>query len=122
MTPNLEQWFKTTLDPNTRQAIWQYLVDHSSTDPNTGYFKIYIACRDEDDFWRRVEYRWTGEYRRYNILTKEKNKYKNIRQQLDIYDKTNQKMSLRTQQILDSRNVIDKFLLYVYRMIKKRLF
>lgn len=57
--------FSKKVNQNVREAIWQWLIDHSKP-ADTGFYHIQFYLKDEDDFWKRVHYRYTGQYERYN--------------------------------------------------------
>ena len=53
-----------------KDAIWQYLIDHTSVQAN-GYMGVQLYYRDRKDFERRVEARKKGEVERYDAIKKE---------------------------------------------------
>lgn len=53
-----------------RDAVWQYLIDHTSVQSN-GYMGVQLYYRDRKDFERRVEGRKNGEVERYDAVKKE---------------------------------------------------
>ena len=60
------KWLKHSVDASVREALWQYFIDHSKIQQN-GYYGILFYTKDEDDFWRRVEFRYRGDYKRYDV-------------------------------------------------------
>lgn len=105
-----------------KQAIWQYMLDHSRIQPN-GYYGILIYCKDKDDFWRRIKARQEG-FKRYD----EKDKEAAVLWKLKIYGQYNsyklhnEKMSARVKEIKEGRNYYKKTLLFLNKHIQKYLF
>ena len=62
--------FSKKVDANVREAIWQWLIDHSKVE-DTGFLNIRFYLKDQDDFWKRVHYRYTGQFERYNKIERE---------------------------------------------------
>ena len=58
-----EDYFESS---SLKSAVWQYLIDHAK--PTNGYFKIFLFLKDEEEFWRRVQARKDGRYRRHDLL------------------------------------------------------
>lgn len=52
-----------------KDAMWQYVIDHSKIQPN-GYLGIQFYCKNRKDFFDRVKAREEGFFR-YEALTKE---------------------------------------------------
>jgi hypothetical protein len=66
------EWFdfKKQFTEDQEIALWQYFIDHSNIEPN-GYHRIGFHVKDMDDFWKRVFARYSGDFKRYEILRKE---------------------------------------------------
>ena len=99
---------KKTFTKAQEDALWQYFIDHSKIQPN-GYFGILFYVKNVDDFWRRLFYRSSGEYIRYDI--EEKERYQS--QQIARYLKAKHK-------IKDSK--VNRLLFIVYKKLHKHLF
>jgi hypothetical protein len=69
MTPD-PLWIKSTCNELTRDAIWQYMMDHAHP-TRFGTYKGYFELKDRADFWRRVEQRFNGNYHKREITTLE---------------------------------------------------
>lgn len=54
-----------------RDAVWQYLVDHTAVQPN-GYMGVQLYYRNRKDFERRLQARKDGDFSRYDIEKKER--------------------------------------------------
>lgn len=50
-----------------RDAVWQFLIDHSHVMPN-GAYRITFFTTGEPNFWQRVSARHSGEFKRYSKL------------------------------------------------------
>lgn len=53
---------KKHLGPKKSKAIWQYLIDHAQPLPDG--FMVTFFVNNEDDFWKRLEARYLGRYKR----------------------------------------------------------
>lgn len=69
-------WIKMTCDDVTRDAIWQYLVDHGQVKPD-GSYQFFLVARNREDFWWRVEQRFNGNYKKRNVEKLEAKSIKN---------------------------------------------
>lgn len=99
---------KKTFTQAQEDALWQYFIDHSKIQPN-GYLGILFYVKDVDDFWRRLFYRYSGEYTRYDIEEKTRNQESQIARFLKAKHK-----------IEDS--VLNRILFAVYKKLHTRLF
>ena len=75
--------YKKEYTAEQERDLWQYFMDHSKMQPN-GYWQILFYVKDVNDFWRRLHYRHTGEFKRYDIVEKQaiSNKYAYVRESL----------------------------------------
>lgn len=103
--------FKKTFTQKQEDALYQFFIDHSRIQKN-GYYGIMFYIKDIDDFWRRVYARYTGDYKRYDILEKE---YR--RQQLAVhyFKKIAYRRSKACDQIDKNGTVYSKIMLFLYR-------
>lgn len=62
------------MDKDVRVALWQWIIDHSHMDNSSSTLSIKFFVNDEDEMWRRVYYRYTGQYERYNKEERESKK------------------------------------------------
>lgn len=109
---------RDSIGEKVKRAIWQYLIDHSQLQKN-GYWGIQLYF-DENDFWDRVDARYNGKYRRYEIADKER-RQKNL---FDVQKINNLKTDIvnkRIQSIQKGSNLVDKVLLRIYWAIKRYL-
>lgn len=68
---------KKTFTKEQEEALWQYFIDHSKIQPN-GYFGILFYVKNLDDFWKRLFYRYSGEYIRYDVEEKQRHQDEQI--------------------------------------------
>ncbi len=47
-----------------RKAVWQYLLDHSHKERETGHFNVHFRVPDQRHFWYKVGVRARGEFLR----------------------------------------------------------
>lgn len=99
---------KKTFTQAQEDALWQYFIDHSQIQPN-GYLGIQFYIKNVDDFWRRLYYRYSGEYIRYDIEEKERHQD----EQLARFLKAKKKIE-------DSR--VNRLLFIIYKKLHKHLF
>lgn len=83
-------------------------IDHSQIQPN-GYFGILFYVKNVDDFWKRLFYRYSGEYIRYDIEEKTRNQDSQIARFLKAKHK-----------IEDSK--LNRLLFIVYKKLHAHLF
>ena len=103
--------FKKSFTEEQRDALWQYIIDHSMIQPN-GYHGIQFYIRNEDDFWERVNSRYTLEYFRYNKLEKQNEAE---RQAERFAEKLGRNTTKKIQKIDEGNKLFDKIVLYIYR-------
>jgi hypothetical protein len=108
--------FKNSFTKEQQDALMQYFYDHSRLQKN-GYWGIMFYMKDEDDFWKRLHSRYTGDFKRYDRLEKEKKSnsfwYHNI-----ISEKRR-----RIVEDIDKKGTIkEKIILFLYRKSKNFLF
>lgn len=103
--------FKKSFTEEQRDALWQYIIDHSMIQPN-GYHGIQFYIRNEDDFWERVNSRYTLEFSRYNKLEKQNQV---DRQALQFAEKMGRNTTKKIKDINDGKNVFKKLVLLIYR-------
>lgn len=101
-----------------RDAIWQYVIDHSMIQPN-GYHGIQFYIRNEDDLWERLHARYTGAFERYNKLEKQNQA---DRQSLSFAEKLGRIVEKKIRKIDDGFNPIKKSALFLYRITRNYLF
>lgn len=101
-----------------REAIWQYVIDHSQIQPN-GYHGIQFYIRNQDDFWERVHARYTGQFSRYDKL--EKQNLADIAT-LRYAEKIGRNVEKKIKEIEASRNLLNKLFLFLYRKTRNYLF
>lgn len=112
--------FDHDCSPKAKEAIWQYCLDHSKLQKN-GYWGIMFYVKDEEDLWRRVVARHSGEFQRYNKLEKQ-SMQDTFWSELYYFRKKSAKNSLISNRIDKSGSWWEKFLLYVNRKIRTYLF
>ena len=99
---------KKTFTKAQEDALWQYFIDHSRIQPN-GYFGVQFYVKNVDDFWRRLFFRYSGEYIRYDIEEKERNQESQVARFLKA-----------KHRIQDSW--LNRILFVVYKKLHRRLF
>lgn len=109
--------FTKKVDPNVREAIWQWLIDHSHTLP-TGYLRIYCNLKNQDDFWKRVHYRYTGQFERYNKLEKANEQSFAA---MKIQQRKAKEFGDRCQKISEEGNLYYKIILWLYRKTRNKI-
>jgi len=114
------RWIKNSLSEDVRKALWQYFIDHSKIQRN-GYMGILFYIQDEDDFWRRVEYRYTGDFVRYDAAEieaeAERKSYEII-----MFREMARRNSDICKAIDSGENVWKRVILWLYRKSRKYLF
>ncbi len=105
-----------------KNAIWQYMIDHSQIQDN-GYYGVQLYFKDRDDFFKRITARGMG-FKRYEEEQKEfiSLKKQNIYQTYLVSRKKSERMDKRIKEIQNGRNILDKFLWFVQRKCKRYLF
>lgn len=119
---------KDAIAEEWKQAVWQYLLDHST--PTAAGYKIYFITKSKSSFLNRVEARKNGTFTRYQAenrrskLEKEIEKAEVAKKFKRYVDKKNKKNFKRGIAIKNSRNPFDKLLEYfrkkIFKMWKKR--
>ena len=99
---------KKTFTKEQEEALWQYFIDHSMIQPN-GYLGIQFYVKNVDDFWKRLYFRYSKEYIRYDIEEKERHQDQQIARFLKAKHK-----------IRDSK--LNRILFVVYKKLHQRLF
>lgn len=74
---------------------------------------------DENDFYRRLLYRFNGEYKRYDVAEKEARAEK---KQTKPYNSHSNRIVQVCQDIDRGRNYWKKFLLFINRRVRDHLF
>ena len=115
-----KQWtkFKMSFTEEQREAIWQYVIDHSQIQPN-GYHGIQFYIRNQDDLWERLHARYTGQFNRYDKLEKQN---QSDRQALVYANKMGYKNDKIAKEIKASGNLYKKLILFIYRKSRDYLF
>lgn len=113
---------ETKIEPKVREAIWQYLIDHSQIQSN-GYYGIQLYFLGQADFWRRVQSRMDG-FSRYKIKDKERRAES---KQFDFltfkfYEKNAKRNGEIANRIDKSGTLKEKLMIWLYRKTKKYLF
>lgn len=110
--------FKETFSKEQQDALWQYFLDHARLQKN-GYFLIFFYIKNSDDFFRRLHFRYTKEYIRYDRAEREKEQATG-----DFWRMKNYSDNIfeKTEQIEQGKNIYKKFLLFVNKKIRKYLF
>lgn len=111
------------LDQEVRNAIWQYFLDHSKRQRN-GYYGFLFYVKDENDFWDRVEYRYTGGFIRNKMSDEEfeKSRNNNIFSELYYFKRIAKKHNEVVQKIKLENNFYKKIILFFYRKSRNYLF
>lgn len=112
-----ELFYLPGVDKEGREAIWQYLIDHSRVKEN-GYYSVYLTFKDRSDFWRRIDARRRG-FHRYDI---EKKEYLMATLEIKKMRKLSQRNSEISARIDKSGTLRQKFLLWCYRVSRRTLF
>lgn len=109
---------KKSFTQEQENAIWQYFIDHSKLQPN-GFLGIMFYVRDVDDFWKRIWFRYTGEYARYDKLEKADRQEK---VGWAMAKKDARKKAEVIKKIDLGRNWWKKLILFIYRKSRDNLF
>lgn len=119
--------FLETFTQKQRDAIWQFFLDHSRINKH-GVWKINFHVRDARDFWRRLFYRYTGQFKRYEVEKKLSTQARRDaitareRRHVKFLDRHSAKTHERITLIEKNGTLHEKFVLLLYRWSKKRLF
>lgn len=112
--------FENQITESGRDAIWQYMLDHSKLQKN-GYWGIMFYVKDEEDLWRRVSSRYYGDFQRYDKLEKE-SKMNKFWDELRILRKMSDRHSKIAKEIDRGNNIVRKIILFTYRKTRIYLF
>lgn len=100
-----------------KNAVWQYLLDHSTKKPSYQKYKITFYIEDEHQFWHKVRVRERGYYSRKDILEEKK--------AMESIDKENVIRKRKSKRLKKSKNILDifarKFYHIAFQYRKKRL-
>lgn len=107
----------TKMKREVRDALWQWLIDHSEV-TDTGSLNIRFYVSNEDDMWRRVYYRYTGQYERYN---KEERKQGQMHSALMRYREDINIFGDKCQKIDTGKSLNKKFVLWLYRKTRDKI-
>ena len=110
--------FKETFTRKQQDALWQYFIDHSTIQKN-GYYLILFYIRDENDFYKRLYARFTGNYQRYDKLEKQN---ENNKQYVFLQKKNADRKGRIVKEIDDGHNYYKKLILFIYRKTRGYLF
>jgi len=67
---NLHIQFKESIKLKLRKSLWQFFLGHSYVNKK-GQMRVVFDTAGEDNFYKRLHARYTGEYCRENKLLKE---------------------------------------------------
>lgn len=110
--------FKKTFTQEQEDAIWQYIIDHSKVQPN-GFLGVMFYVRDVDDFWKRVNARYTGQFKRYERLDKE---HRQQNTALFVATSISKRAERITAEIQSGKQYHKRVLLWVYRKCREYLY
>lgn len=113
-----ESNFKHLFTQEQRDSLWQYFIDHSKIQRN-GYYGIIFYIQDEDDFYKRLYARYSGNYQRYDKLEK---MFTRDNSTLNVVKNIARKNTQRINQIKNSRNYWLKALLFIQKKLKAYIF
>lgn len=108
---------------NIKKAVWQFIVDHGiKTDGKVMLIKF--STTGFGDLWRRIEARGNGLYRSEedNMREQGARRYEENLKKLSFFMKYHCIRTKRCQEIDTGKNYADKFLLFIYRKVRDRLF
>ena len=100
------------MDKDVRDALWQWIIDHSYVDKTTGAYSISFFIKSENDMWKRVYYRYTGQYERYN---KEEKQLKKEYFSNKMHDKINDDFAIRFHKMEEAKTVYTRIVIALYR-------
>lgn len=128
---NLHIQFKDSIKLKLRKALWQFFLDHSKT-VKGGQIRVIFDIQNEDNFYKRLHSRYTGEYSRTNQILQE------VKLEMDsdnIFQKENIRLKneiaslqrrLNSWSVLKNKNkkksLVDTFLIILIDSMKKYLY
>lgn len=104
--------FKKTFTQKQEDAIWQYMIDHSTVEKN-GYYRIFFHVKNVDDLWRRMFARFSGDFKRYEKAEKE---YQATVYANKLIEKSDRHLCQVVNKFDKGNNLWDKIVLKVYRL------
>lgn len=110
--------FKNSFTEEQREAIWQYVIDHTKKPDDTGFFVSRLCFRDQDDMWKRIHARYIGDFSRYNKLERQEQANKTA---LSLMKKNADFFSKVTEQITNNGTFAQKLVLWIYRKTRNYL-
>lgn len=111
---------------NYKQAIWQYLLDHSIVQQD-GYMRVKFYIKDRNDLERRLRYRLDG-FERYKEEDIDKERKANIEMIIKLKTASkysamyNRKKDKVVKDIKESNNIYKKLILYIHRKTRHYLY
>jgi len=100
------------MDKDVRAALWQWLIDHANVSQKSASYFINLNISSEDEMWKRVYYRYTGQYERYNREEKEaRRKFSTFMHIKTEHDTWVEKFS----KVDKSRKLLDRLAIFFYK-------
>jgi hypothetical protein len=100
-----------------REGVWQYMIDHSHI-LRDGRYRIIITTSGAANFWKRVDARIRGDYKRYNLEETDNEKqtlsFKIMKRKMDAFGKI-------CSDVDKGNDYRKKFLLWLYRYTRDKL-